>query len=128
MTNYVMDSFAWIEYFRGSDKGTEVKKLVEATDSETITNIVNLSEIISVIKRGGRDHKEAFEHILAHSKIFPLDIDFAREAGELHADTKKLIKDFGLADAFVLLTARRLGAKILTGDPHFKGFKKSIML
>jgi len=38
----------------------------------------------------------------------------------------KTSKDFGLADAYVLATARRLKAKILTGDALFKSLKESI--
>ncbi len=29
---------------------------------------------------------------------------------------------------FVVFTAKKLGAKILTGDPHFKGFKEAVMI
>ena len=43
-------------------------------------------------------------------------------------EIRKKIKDFGLADVFVLLTARKLNAKIITGDPHFKGFKEAILI
>jgi len=41
---------------------------------------------------------------------------------------RKTAKDFGLADAYVLATARRLKSKILTGDPHFKSLKEAIMI
>lgn len=33
-----------------------------------------------------------------------------------------------MADAFVLLTARKLGAKVVTSDPHFKGFKEAVLI
>jgi len=38
------------------------------------------------------------------------------------------MEDFGLADAFVLASARYKNVKVLTGDPHFKDFSESIML
>jgi predicted nucleic acid-binding protein len=38
------------------------------------------------------------------------------------------MKDFGLADAYVLATARKLKSKILTGDPHFKGMKEAVLI
>jgi predicted nucleic acid-binding protein len=38
------------------------------------------------------------------------------------------LKDFGLADAFVLATARKLKAKVLTGDMHFEGVKEAVLL
>jgi len=43
-------------------------------------------------------------------------------------ENKKRNIKFGLVDAFVLLTARELDAKILTGDRHFKGFKEAVLL
>jgi predicted nucleic acid-binding protein len=41
---------------------------------------------------------------------------------------RKDAKDFGLADAYVLATARRLKSKILTGDAHFKSLKEATMI
>jgi predicted nucleic acid-binding protein len=41
---------------------------------------------------------------------------------------RKTEKDFGLADAYVLATARQLKSKVLTGDPHFKNLKEAVML
>jgi predicted nucleic acid-binding protein len=41
---------------------------------------------------------------------------------------RKTLKDFGLADAYVLATARRLNAIILTGDLQFKNIKDAVMI
>ena len=41
---------------------------------------------------------------------------------------RKTLKDFGLADAYVLAAARRLNAKVLTGDLHFKNIKDAVMI
>jgi hypothetical protein len=37
-------------------------------------------------------------------------------------------KNFGLADSFVLHAARKIGGRVLTGDPDFRGVKDAIML
>jgi predicted nucleic acid-binding protein len=37
-------------------------------------------------------------------------------------------RDFGLADAYVLVTARRVGGKVLTGDPHFNGLPVAVKI
>jgi predicted nucleic acid-binding protein len=37
-------------------------------------------------------------------------------------------KDFGITDAFILATANKLKAKIITGDPHFKELENTIMI
>ena len=41
---------------------------------------------------------------------------------------KKKIRDFGLIDAIILTTARKLKAKVVTGDPHFKKFKEVVFI
>ncbi|MBI4176250.1 MAG: PIN domain-containing protein [Candidatus Aenigmarchaeota archaeon] len=128
MSRYVIDTSAWIEYFDASNKGHQVRKLLDEGANEMITNLIICAEAISVVKRRGWDDAEAFEQILSHSSIFNGDINFAREAGLLHAEVRKSIKDFALADAFVLATARRLGAMILTTDPHFRGFKEAVLI
>ena len=128
MSKYVIDAFSWLDYFEGNASGEKVKDKIENKNNEIITNIVTISEVISVFKRKGFDYNKAYELITNLSKIYLINLEFSREVGILHADIRKKIKDFGLADTFVLLTARRLKAKILTGDPHFKGFKEAIMI
>jgi predicted nucleic acid-binding protein len=44
------------------------------------------------------------------------------------ADLLVHLKDFGLADAYVLATAKKLNAKVLAGDMHFKGVKEAFLI
>lgn len=124
----VIDSHAWIDYFEGNNSGKKIVDYIENPANDIVTNILNLAEISSFFDRKGKDGEEAHKIILSNSKIYRFDVDFSREAGKLHAQIRKKIKDFGLIDAFVLLTARKINAKVLTGDPHFKDFKEAIYL
>jgi PIN domain nuclease of toxin-antitoxin system len=126
MNKYVIDAWAWIEYFKGTTAGLDVKKRTQG--GEINTNVVTLSEVISKFQRDGLDTNEAFEAVTSMSKMIPINEQFAKEVGLLHANTKKSRPNFSLADAFALYTARRLHAKVLTGDPGFKGLKEAIML
>ncbi len=65
---------------------------------------------------------------MALSLIFNINFDFVEEAGKLHADLKKDRKNISLADAFVLLTAKKLNARVVTGDPDFKGLREVILI
>ena len=125
---YVIDAHAWIEYFIGSDRGNEVKKILESNENEIFTSVITIAEVVSITKRENRDAEQKYMDMINLSKIHFINPEFAKEAGILHAEIRKKIKDFGMADAFVLLTARKLGAKIVTGDPHFKGFKEAILI
>ena len=124
----VVDASSWIDYFEGRNTGEKVKSYIENIGNEIITNVLNLAEISSLFTRKGFDLEEALKIIFSNSKTYYFDRDFSKEAGILHAEIRKEIKDFGLADAFVLLTARKLNAKILTGDNHFRNFKETILI
>ena len=124
---YVIDAHAWIEYFEGNKSGEKVRKIIENPKNEIITNILNLSEISSFFQRKGINSNQPIHIIFSISKIYNFDSEFSIGAGTLHGKIKKQIKNFGLIDAFILLTARKLNAKVLTGNFHFKGFKEAVM-
>ncbi len=126
--NYCIDAYAWVEYLIGSEKGKKVADIVENPDNMIFTSPVTLAEVVSVVKRESRDCNAAFSTILNLSKLFEISGEVAMETGRLHAEIKKRIRDFGLADAFVLLAAKKLTARVVTGDPHFKGFSEALML
>ncbi len=125
---YVIDAHGWIEYFMGSDKGDKVRKILESDENEIFTSIITIAEVVSITKRENRDAEQKYIDMLSLSKIYGIIPEFAKEAGILHAEIRKRVKDFGMADSVALLTARKLGAKIVTGDPHFKGVKEAILL
>ena len=120
--NYLLDSSAWIEYFEGSLKGEKVSKILRSEKVYSVNLII--AEIVSKFKRKGMDFNQAYRVLLSNSVIVELTSEIAKEAGILHADMKKKIKDFGLADAIILISARKIKAKVVTGDKHFKSFKE----
>ena len=128
MNKYVIDAYGWVEYFIGSNKGNKVKEIIENLNNEIITSIITITEVISISIRENRDYEKAYSLILNLSKTYNYNEDFTKDVGLLHAQIRKNIKDFGLADSFVLMTAKKLNAKILTGDPHFKNFKEVILI
>ncbi|HLD05530.1 MAG TPA: PIN domain-containing protein [Candidatus Nanoarchaeia archaeon] len=128
MSKYVLDAYAWIEYLNASKKGSKVKELFEKENNSFFTHKVTFSEVISVFRRRDFDPEIASGAMVSLSQIYEGNLLFYKEVGLLHADLRRKIKDFGLADAFVLLTARKLGAKVITGDSHFKGFKEVVFL
>jgi len=127
MTSYVLDSWAWVEYLRGSEAGQLVKKELEL-GSEIHTNVISIAELISKFRREGLDTEAAWQAVTSTSKTMPVKETDAKEAGIIHATAKKASPNFSLADAFVLQTARKLGCRILTGDPDFKRMKEARML
>ncbi len=123
-----IDSSAWIEYFMGTKKGIEVKKIIDES-SIAYTSPTVIAEIYSKSIRtdGPQKADERVDFILDRCVFVATDEKIAMSAGEIHGEMKPHIK-FGLADAFVLATARSRGVRVLTGDSHFKYLEDAVFL
>ena len=124
---FVIDASVWIEYLQDTDKGKELAPKLENEDIECYTPVTVVAEIVSKVSRLKLSLSMALAAINNLSIIYEIDNDAAVLAGQLHAETKKTNKDFGMLDAFVAATARKLNAKILTTDSDFKSFKEAVL-
>jgi len=127
-SRFLIDTYAWIEYSDGTEKGNSVRKIINNENNKIYTSFICISEIISKARRNGINDVEQFEMITNISEVIFPDINDCKEVGLIHAMMKKKEKDFGLADAFVIQAAKKMNARIVTGDPHFKLVKGSIMI
>ena len=130
---YVIDSYAWIEYFKASKCGEVAMKYIESENSATPTIVV--SEISRKLLREielGNETREGrlkrLEFVRATTRIVDLDFEIAAEAGKTDVDMKKKVKGWGLADSIVLCTARKAKGKVITGDEHFRGLDEVIFI
>ena len=123
----LIDSSAWIEYLEGSSKGEKVREILSDSNEVFVLTLM-IAEVVSKVKRKGMDVDLAFNAITKNAKTLEISQEAAKEAGLLHADMRKKIKDFGLMDALILIAARKLKASILTSDSHFKNFKECIFI
>lgn len=128
MTRYVIDSYAWIEYLDGSVKGEKARGIIEGKNAEVFTSVITIAEVCAKARKMNSDPEEAFRRIVALSRVEPIDPLLAKDAGVFRQDMRKKIENFGLADAIILLTARALNAKVLSGDYHLKGFRETEFL
>ena len=124
----MVDAWAWIEYLIGGNCGIKLKEVLEEEGSEVYTCTITLAEVISKVAREGRDVQAAYSMLLSNSQVVNADEELSLKAGLLHCEMRKTLKDFGLADAYVVATARRLKSKILTGDMHFKNVKEAVLI
>jgi len=128
MLRYVIDAYAWIEYLIGSEPGAKVNAVLEKETNQIYTCAVTVAEVISKVAREGQEPKIAYDILLNNSQIIDADEELSKETGLLHAEMRKKEKDFGLADAYVMATARKLKSKILTGDQHFRNVKDAVLV
>ena len=128
MNKYIVDAWAWIEYFRGSEYGTKVNDILEDSTTEVYTCAITVAEVISKTARNDRDVDAVYDMLLSNSQVIKIDEQISKDAGLSHSRMRQTRKDFGIADAFVLAAANRFEAKIITGDPHFKGLKNAVLI
>ena len=131
----VIDSYAWIEHFIGSQKGRTVDKVLEDAD-EVYTPDVVLAEVARKYLREAFDKENINERLTQmeeSSEIICIDAKLAGVAAacylEMEANAKKSrLNSPSLFDAIILAASKSLGAKILTGDQHFKDLPETIWL
>ncbi len=133
MENYVIDTYAWIEYIRGTAAGNAARNYIEGQKSITPT-IVILEFERYLLKRLSEksDTDEGYnakrEYLKSVSTITPLDYAISATAAKIDLEMKEKKKNWGMADSIVLATARHLNAKVVTGDEHFRGLKEAVMI
>ncbi|MBI4044389.1 MAG: DUF4411 family protein [Candidatus Diapherotrites archaeon] len=120
---FVLDSHAWVEYFRGTFAGEKVKQIIE--NGTCFTPTIAIAEISAkYAKENYGFWKNDLQFILENSTPIQLTTEIAETAGRLkNAVRKKYKNNFGLADAVILATARTIKSVVVTGDHHFKPFK-----
>lgn len=131
--NYIIDAYAWIEYFKASKQGEVAKEYIENDQSITPTIVVaeisrKLSQQIQLGKESREGSTQRLDFIRDTSRIVDLDFETAVEVGKIIEDLKGQLKDWSLADLIILCTARSLSGKVVTGDEHFRKLDDAIFI
>ena len=126
---YVIDSYAWIEYFVGTRAGEKVKPIIESRD-EKITPLICLAEVYAKTLRVESEElaEKQRTFIKEKSSLAPLDEATAVEAAKIVCRMKKEINGWGLADSIVYATAVLKKANVVTGDEHFKKLENTVFI
>jgi predicted nucleic acid-binding protein len=127
---YIMDSYAWLEYFMGSEAGRKVKDIVESEADEKLTPSICLAETYAKILKTEDEEKAELRRafIKSRSALIPLTEELAVEAAKVDVAMKRRVQGWGLADSIVLSTARNRRGKVVTGDPHFRELAEAHMI
>lgn len=126
---YVIDSYAWIEYFMGTKAGVKVKPIIEGLE-EKITPTICLAEVYA--KTTKVESEELAEKqrtfIKERSALTSLDETTAVESAKMDVTMKQKIKGWGLADSIVYVTGLMKKAEIVTEDEHFQNLKNVLFI
>jgi predicted nucleic acid-binding protein len=118
----LLDSFAWIEYLKGSGRGTTVKNYVDGSEP-LYTPSVCLLEVKSRYLRDQRDPTQALNFMMGRSFVVPLTQEIALRA----ADVKQLYR-LHTIDAIVYASGLQRNIEVVTGDQHFKSLPNVEMI
>jgi uncharacterized protein len=116
----VLDSFALVSLFHREPGWKQVQAALyeqQRAKSKAFLNWVNWGEFFYIVKRraGAAQAAEAL-HLLEQLPIelVAVDLPLVREAAEIKSE-----HSVSYADAFCIVTARRLSGTVLTSDPEF---------
>jgi predicted nucleic acid-binding protein len=120
----LIDSWAWIEFFQGSNAGAAVMAYLD-DDQDLIISAVNLAEVYRWIlhfydERIAEEKKAAMKE---RCLLIDVDEEIAVEAARIKHRLK-----WGLGNSIVYATARREAASVLTGEGDFQGQNDVIFL
>lgn len=120
---YIIDTYAWVEYFTGSEKGKKVRKLFENLMNRFVTLECCLAELKGWSIKNRIDFEDVLKIIAANSEILPVLKDEWINAAIIKHEMVKRIKDFGLIDALLIAKQKKLNCRIITADLHFKNLR-----
>jgi len=132
-SSFVIDTYAWVEYFLGSKAGKRAKEYIEG--GRGLNPSVVLVELrkwylreIEELRRQEGEMSSHLSFVESSTEIVPLDGSLALKAGDTDFLMKKRIKGWPLADSVILATARSRAAQIVSGDNHFKALEDVVFI
>lgn len=123
--NSIVDSYAWIEYFKATAKGTKARRIIEKEENQLFTLDVCLAEIKFWTLQEGVDFQRINKIIRANSSVVESNSKDWTDAAQIKFEKRKKYKNFGLVDALLMVKQKQLNAIVLTGDKHFKENKNT---
>jgi len=123
---YLIDTYAWVEYFIGSKRGETVKKIIEDENNVILIPECCLAEVKGWSIRENMDFEELYSIIRKVSDIQCILTQDWLEAATIRSEIRKTRKGFGMIDALILAQQKRIGCKVVSGDPHFERLKDVI--
>ncbi|MDY6957937.1 MAG: PIN domain-containing protein [Halobacteriota archaeon] len=121
----LVDSSAWIEYFKGSESGLYVKTVLEDVSETVIVSAINIGEVYSwVLEYYDIDIAEDMRQTMK-KRAFVCDVT---ETIVIEAAMLKNSNGWELDSSIIYVTAKNEGASILTGDPNFKNLNNATLI
>ena len=125
---HIVDTYAWIEYFIGSEKGEKAAVIIDDPNEPLITVECCLAELRGWTLREGQNFNELYAVVKSNSEILRVFTRMWIRAAEIRHEVRKTVPGFGLIDSVILAVQEDKRCMVLTGDPHFEGLKDVVFL
>ncbi len=122
----LLDTSAWVEYFKGTEKGRKVRDILAA--NPTYTSAITLAEITKWLTENAIDLEVPLHQIKINSVLTPLEEPILIESGRRYAILRKVRKKIGLIDAIIYVSAGLHALILVTNDFDFIGLPNVEML
>jgi predicted nucleic acid-binding protein len=122
-SDLVFDTWAWWEYLHGTRIGEALRKhYLESGRFRIHTSAISLAEVAARlhVDSAADSVPAACGSIRRMSHMWDVSSDIAQEAGAARTALRRSSSTASLADAIILVTAQRAGARIVSDDPAFK--------
>jgi predicted nucleic acid-binding protein len=125
---YIIDTHAWVEYFKGSKLGATVKKLFDNQNNSFVTVTCSLAELKCWALRIEDNFDELLQIVRSNSTISSVSEENWIDAASIRHEQRKTHYDFGLIDALILAKQKELHGMVISGDKHFKLLRDVVFL
>ncbi len=125
---YLIDTYAWVEYFTGSKRGEKFKKIIEDENNVILTPECCLAEIKGWAIRESMDFEELYSILRKVSDVRCVLTQDWLDAATIRSELRKTKKGFGMMDALIIAQQKRMGCKVVSGDSHFEDLKDVIFI
>ena len=122
----LLDTSAWVEYFKGSKKGEVVRDCLK--QPEVYTSALTLAELSRWFTVNKGDVGLAIEQVKKNSVIIQVEENALIESGKLYVTLRKTRKSIGMIDVILYVTALSHGLTLVTGDRDFHGLTSVEMI
>ncbi|MDI6765087.1 MAG: type II toxin-antitoxin system VapC family toxin [Thermodesulfobacteriota bacterium] len=121
----LIDSYALLAYLKQESNYQKVEDLLSSKETQLLMNDINIGETFYILARErGLDKAEYFINAILPS--FPIIKIGNAFAEVIQAAKIKAQYPISYADCFVVATAIREKAVVITGDPDFKHVEKIV--
>ncbi|MBV6467752.1 MAG: hypothetical protein PGMFKBFP_03123 [Anaerolineales bacterium] len=122
---YLLDSFALLAYLKEENNYEKVKNVLSSHNTHVLMNDINIGETFYILARErGMEKADYFLHVIL--PILPIAHIENTLQEVIEASRIKAKYPISYADCFVVATACKERATVITGDPEFKLVEKLV--